>query len=371
MIFLYLFLFLQQQQLQNSFARFLQNKYFTIPKMNIPDETHTHWYVIGEKTEFLSNKLYKKTIWDHDYVIYKTDSDKYIALDNHCSHRGSSLSKGTLIGEKIVCPYHGYEFNTNGTLCLVPGLNFSQSTCQNIQTYQIREKNGWVYLNTRYSLRDPDIPIFDEPEASHSNCTANFLNMPFTAYARLLSENSLDVMHIGFVHSFGNRQVPSPLQEKPPKLQPDYPHHWKSEYIYEAGENSLAKRIFNSSYLNVDNEFILPHTQIVRVKFQKYVNTIITFATPINWTHSHFYMKTYRSYWYKPDPLNIFDDWHNWVGDTLTKQMMMETILQDKEIVENIKPEHMQGKFNMKYDKLANVYRTLYEKIVIPMIAKI
>jgi phenylpropionate dioxygenase-like ring-hydroxylating dioxygenase large terminal subunit len=324
---------------------------------------HENWYVIGEKNEFYSNKLYKKTIWNKDYVVWKNDKN-YFALDNHCSHRGASLANGRLIGENILCPYHGYEFNSTGILCKVPGLNFTNSKCQNIKTYQIKEQNGWVYLNINATIEEPDIPIYEEPEAKNINCTANFLNLPFQAYARIISENSLDVMHIAYVHSFGNIQVPSPIKENPPKLQKNYPYHYKTEYVYKAGEDSIAKKIFNSSFLNVDNEFILPHTQIVRVKFNKYVSTIITSITPINITHSQIFMKTYRSYWYIPNSNNIFVEIHNKIFDRITQNMMIETIMQDKEIVENIKTEHMNGRFNMRFDKFANVYRKIYEKVI-------
>jgi ribosomal protein S24E len=33
-------------------------------------------------------------------------------------------------------------------------------------------------------------------------------------------------------------------------------------------------------------------------------------------------------------------------------------------IVENIKTEHMNGRFNMRFDKFANVYRKIYEKVI-------
>jgi len=351
------------------FSFFRKEKIHTqIEKENIDlikkEEKHHYWYVIGEPDEFLSNTLYKKTIWNHDYVVWKNDNNDFFAMDNHCSHRGASLSKGSLTNEFIVCPYHGYEFNTEGILCFVPGLNFTNLPCHNIKSYQIREKNNWIYLNINSSLVDPEIPIFEEPEAKNPNCTAILLNVPIHAYARILSENSLDIMHIGFVHNFGNRNIPSPIRENPPKLQTDYPYHYKSHYIYNSGDNSIAKKIFDSDILEVDNEFILPHTQIVRVKFQDFISTIITFATPINTTHSHFYMKTYRSYWYKPLPMNVFDDIYNLIANTITKNQMMKTVLQDKEIVEHIKPNYMNGEYNMKYDKLANVYRILYEKII-------
>jgi phenylpropionate dioxygenase-like ring-hydroxylating dioxygenase large terminal subunit len=330
---------------------------------DISTENHKNWYVIGEKRHFLSNKLYKKTVWNNDYVVWKNNDD-FFAMDNHCSHRGASLSNGKLINQHVACPYHGYEFNSNGVLCMVPGLTFKNNRCQNIKSYQILEKNGWVYLNINATVDEPSVPIFEEPEANDGDCTVNFLNVPFESYARLVSENSLDVMHIAYVHSFGNVQVPSPIYENPPKLQDDYPYHYKTEYIYVSGENSIAKKIFNSSYLNVDVEFILPHTQIVRVKFDEYVSTIITFVTPINMTHSQVYMKTYRSYWFISNPSNLFEKFYNYVFNRFTENVMKDTITQDKFVVENIKPEHMDGKYNMKFDKPGNVYRQVYKKLI-------
>jgi len=324
-------------------------------------EKPSHWYVVGESTEFLSNQLYKRTIWNNEYVVWKTN-ESYYALDNHCSHRGASLSNGELVQQNIICPYHGYAFNSSGILCSVPGHTFKNSACQNIKSYQIQERHGWIYVNTQARVGEPEIPIFEEREANDPDFTTTFFNLPFTAYARILSENSLDVMHIAYVHSFGNKQVPSPIQEIPPKKQEDYPYHYKTQYVYTSGEQSIAKMFFNSHYLDVDNEFILPHTQIVRVHFNTYTSTIITFATPINYTHSHLYMKTHRSYWYKSNPDNVLDRLYNYIGDCITYQMMKDTAFQDREVIEKINPKYMKGNYNMKYDKLQNVYRTIYGK---------
>lgn len=34
------------------------------------------------------------------------------ALDNICLHRGGPLGQGFLEGDKIVCPWHGWQFDT-------------------------------------------------------------------------------------------------------------------------------------------------------------------------------------------------------------------------------------------------------------------
>jgi nitrite reductase (NADH) small subunit len=34
------------------------------------------------------------------------------AMDNVCLHRGGPLGQGTIEGNKIVCPWHGWQFDT-------------------------------------------------------------------------------------------------------------------------------------------------------------------------------------------------------------------------------------------------------------------
>jgi phenylpropionate dioxygenase-like ring-hydroxylating dioxygenase large terminal subunit len=331
------------------------------------DENYNlHWYVIGESDDFVTNKLYRITIWNNDYVFLKDRNGHYYAMDDACTHRGASLSRGTLNNQMIVCPYHGYEFNKTGTLCKVPGIHFINTPCQNQVTYNMAEKNGWVYLNTiNTKFYNPSkISIFEEPEANNKNFTYIKLNMGFNAYSRIVSENSLDVMHIGFVHTFGNKERPNPINETPPFLLDDYPYHYKTIYHYQSGKDSMAKKIFLMDELIIENEFVLPHTTIARVIFGEYTSTVVTFATPINLTHSTLFVKTYRNFWYVNNNSNFISNLYNKLGDYVTKKMMTLTVFQDKAVVENIKIEKMEGTFNMQYDKLQNVYRQFYKKLI-------
>ncbi|MGH7902483.1 MAG: Rieske (2Fe-2S) protein [Thermodesulfobacteriota bacterium] len=43
----------------------------------------------------------------------------YYAIDNECTHVGGPLSDGELEGDKVICPWHGSEFDikTGEVLC--------------------------------------------------------------------------------------------------------------------------------------------------------------------------------------------------------------------------------------------------------------
>lgn len=316
------------------------------------------WYVIGEPSDFSYTTPRKITVWNKDYVVWKTGSHEYAALDNACPHRGAAFSGGTVnpTSKCVVCPYHGYEFNVSGSLTKVPGVDLSPdcyTKSYDAARYDVLEDGGWVYLNTfPYDLYNKtpgslSNNIYEDPERT-ANLRCVTLKMDYLANPRLLTENGLDISHIGFVHSFGNRDSPNPIDEKPPiRIGPN---QYKTSYLYEAGPQSMAKVIFGSDTLRVENEFVLPHLSISRVRFADYLSTIITFATPITQNCTRLYVKNYRNFW------------KNGVGDWFIRNTMFQTMNEDRRVVEEIYEEKKNGKFNMKYDKLSNTYRTLYEK---------
>ena len=326
----------------------------TYNELTEQDKYDLQWYVVGKSSDFVKNKPYKARIWNKNYVVWKYNDGNYSALDDVCSHKGASLSAGKIVNNNVMCPYHGYEFNCNGTLTHVPGICFHPSPVYDLPKYDIVDKNGWVYINTMKQPRGVNVTeleeqIFVEPEIAQ-NCSLVHLDMEYNCYSRVLSENSLDIMHIAFVHTFGNAKRPNPTKEEPPKLVGK--HHYKSRYFYEAGEDSIARKVFGVKDLVIENEFILPHTTVARVIFGDFVSTVITFALPIGENKSKLFVKTYRNFW------------QNNFGDMVTKNTMYNTMLQDKAVVENIDSRFMDGKFNMRFDKLQNTYKSFYKKFV-------
>ena len=62
----------------------------------------------------------------------------------------------------------------------------------------------------------------------------------------------------------------------------------------------------------------------------------------------------------RPDQLNILGE----PGDGDAFRKVFDAINEDRSIVENIDPSCIDGKYNMKFDKLQNIYRSMYKKHV-------
>jgi len=368
-------MFFSIPSLWNRYKTHSQTNPHPIPKKDIltdQEKFDLSWHVIGTTEDFPLNQPKKIQLKGKKYAIWKT-SDKFVALDDQCPHKGASISNGYIHDSCIACPYHGYEFNDNGDLCSIPGISlsvnpiglpqgaipempemaimkrplFPNSTIYNLATYPVVNHGGWIWLNTiinKESLYDNR--LFLEPEANDVTMSPIFLEMDYHANSRVVTENSLDIMHIAFVHTFGNRQNPNPIIRNPPHIMGLF--HVGSSYLYKSGENSLVKRYFDIDEIQIENQFVLSHYAVARIKFRNYTNTVVTYASPLNATHTKLFVKVYRNFW------------QGYLGDYAFRTWMRTTMLEDKEVVEEIDPTF--DGFNMRYDKLLNTYRTYYRK---------
>jgi len=340
---------------------------FFLPFLNAL--THD-WYVIGQTNQFLSNQPYKILIKDTPISIWKDDNNCFSAVSDICPHRGASIARGRIDKKTdcIVCPYHTFKYNDKGRLSQVPGINQNRlNQSFNLKTdiphYEITHKKGWVYLrNTPLYEISPYHNVIDkstiwiEPEAFDEQMKCVFLTKTFATDGMSLTENSLDILHISEVHTFGNKKKPLPVQEKYERIDEG---HMKVTYEYETSPTSLAYKCFGEKKLIVENEYILPHTTVARVRFGKFMNTIVTSALPSSNSSSTLFVKAYRNNWvFHLKPLDFF-------FDKVTESLMEKTLSEDKRVLETIYFNHREGNFMTKYDELTKLYRQDYAEFII------
>jgi nitrite reductase (NADH) small subunit len=73
------------------------------------------------------------------FAVYNVDGVFHV-IDGICPHAGGPLGKGTLRGDIVTCPWHGWQFNvSSGQHCL------NQRICQT--AYAVRIENGRVIID--------------------------------------------------------------------------------------------------------------------------------------------------------------------------------------------------------------------------------
>jgi vanillate O-demethylase monooxygenase subunit len=332
----------------------------------LTEQTHfdLNWYVIGTSTDYMYNIPYPITIWNKKYVLWKSNDNHFHGLDNTCPHKSASLSCGHIENNNIVCPYHGIHYNTEGVIVSVPGItnipisSSNSSSIYSIEKYRVLEKNGWIYFNispnpSEYLFNTFFIEDFPILLKQNKNEHIIFNQFDFDCYARLITENYLDIMHFVSVNPILKTIFTSNLTEiSPPKWILDKTN-FHARTILELFPKENTYFFKTGEKIVIENEFILPHTTILRIIYNNYTNTIITFALPIQEQKTKLFVKIHRNYC-----KDIF------LCDFIIQKIIMNICLQDINILNNIDFERIDGNFNLKFDKLPNVYRSSYCKLI-------
>jgi len=61
------------------------------------------------------------------------------AMDNVCLHRGGPLGQGTIEGDKVVCPWHGWQWNSQTG-------EAAHNPAAKVAVYPIKIENGDVMI---------------------------------------------------------------------------------------------------------------------------------------------------------------------------------------------------------------------------------
>ena len=79
-----------------------------------------------------------------------------------CIHRGTALSLGTVEGDEIVCPYHGWRYASSGACVAIPQLEDPTRVPAKARAarYESVERFGLVWV----ALEEPRLPLPEVPE---------------------------------------------------------------------------------------------------------------------------------------------------------------------------------------------------------------
>ncbi len=108
------------------------------------------WYVVAASRDLGKEALLAVRLWDEEIVLWRHD-DAIMAWKDYCIHRGAKLSPGRVKDGTLVCPYHGWRYDSTGQCSLIPAHpDMKPPAKARATTYRATESDGfiWVSLGT-------------------------------------------------------------------------------------------------------------------------------------------------------------------------------------------------------------------------------
>jgi vanillate O-demethylase monooxygenase subunit len=178
---------------------------------NEPNFPLNAWYAAAWETD-VSRDLFARRICNIPMVFYRKTDRSIVALKDACWHRLVPLSEGRLIGDDLMCGYHGLVFNPQGRCIHMPSQETINPSAA-VRSFRVAEKHRliWVWPGDP-ALADestiPDLHWLDSPGwAAHQDYQRAACDY------RLILDNLMDLTHETFLH--GNSIGQAAVAEAP------------------------------------------------------------------------------------------------------------------------------------------------------------
>ena len=164
------------------------------------------WYLFGHARELARGPV-TRTFLGRLLVAYRTQSGRPVVMDARCSHLGSDLGLGKIVGDAIECPFHAWRYGPDGRCDHIPAVSAGVGAeagipafaCQ--ATYPAEEKAGLVFFFGAPRPREPlfPLPFFADTDPADLAASPTFgieLDCPWY----MVGANGFDAQHFRAAH---------------------------------------------------------------------------------------------------------------------------------------------------------------------------
>jgi phenylpropionate dioxygenase-like ring-hydroxylating dioxygenase large terminal subunit len=166
--------------------------------MIVEDNVLRNDWIVAGKIEDIKEEPKQVVLMGERIVLFRNEEGIH-AFKDLCIHRGASLSLGCVKDGNLVCNYHGWEYNSEGTCVKIPQLPEGRSIPLKAKAmkYSCKEAYGFLWIN----LNNNNPEFFSYPPYTDENYR-NVLWGPQEVNANppRVVENFLDVGHLAFIH---------------------------------------------------------------------------------------------------------------------------------------------------------------------------
>lgn len=178
------------------------------PASDMPDRLPPFpegWYLVTTREALLREKLIEKTWMGEDIVAWCDDEGRVCVAEAVCPHLGSNLGPevgGKVCDGRLVCPFHGFEFDTTGQCVATP--NAPAPKAAKLHVYETRDISGLVFAWYGIDGRSAHWRLPDDPPTGSEWGKLGYRTLRFRSHPQETAENSVDLGHLRYVHGYDN-----------------------------------------------------------------------------------------------------------------------------------------------------------------------
>lgn len=168
------------------------------------------WYRVANSDYVKKGECKLVNYFGLELVVFRGNDGHVGVLDAHCPHLGANLGvEGRVVGNNIQCPFHHWEFDSEGTCQKIPYCDKAPQAA-NTGAWVCVEKYGMIMIWYHATSREkPDYDPISIPELDNAE---NFSHYGSYEYENIgmniqdFAENSVDYQHFQPLH--GNMSLP-------------------------------------------------------------------------------------------------------------------------------------------------------------------
>ena len=219
-------------------ARAMPKSVYTSPDFLALEQSHIFardWLCAGraealpDPGDYLTMKIAGEPV-----IILRDRDGNLRGMSNVCRHRMSILLEGRGNVRSIVCPYHAWTYNLDGTLRGAPAMTLNQSFCKDqIALPRIRVENwlGWIMVTLNPDAPDPQAQFADVENLVGYLDMASYRKtfreeFQWNTNWKVLAENFMESYHLPVCHSGTIGSTVDLLKMTCPQGYPSFNYHY-------------------------------------------------------------------------------------------------------------------------------------------------
>ncbi len=156
-------------------------------------------------------------------VVWCDESGRVCVSEAYCPHLGADLGPeagGRVCDGRLVCPFHGYEFDATGQCVATP---FSPPPkFARLRVFETREIAGMIFAWWGIRGRAPQWHLPSESPDQTGWSDIDVRTIRFPGHPQETTENSVDLAHLRYVHGYDGVNRVGPVSVDGPLLESNF-----------------------------------------------------------------------------------------------------------------------------------------------------